>query len=134
MRKIIIMMLAAVAAIALGSCRRASDNGKIDGHWQIREIYYIETGTSEYPVDKFISVQLELMQLQNPVQSGDLTGVITYHKGDPEISVDFRNNPTAERLASFGFQGNPSVLHIDRLDSKHLVLSSPIAVITCKKF
>lgn len=134
MRKIIIIMLAAVAAIALASCRRASDNGKLDGHWQIREIHNIATGESEYPVDRFISVQLELMQLQNPGQSGDLTGVISYHKGDTDISVDFRNNPTEARLALFGFSGNPATLHIDRLDSKNLVLRSPVAVITCKKF
>lgn len=134
MRKLIILMLAAVAVISLGSCRRVSHNGKLDGHWQIREIYNIETGVSEYPTQKFISVQLELMQLQNPRQSADLTGVLTHHKGDPEVIVDFRNNPTEARLAEFGFKGNPTTLHIDRLDSKHLVLSSPMAVITCRRF
>ena len=120
--------------ILCGSCRRASDNGKIDGYWKIYDIYYTADGTTSNPEDEFISIQLELLQLQNPLPSPQLTGVLSYKKGDDTLGVDFRNNPSDEILYDFGFIGPQCVLHIDRVDGSNLVLSSPIARITCKKY
>lgn len=138
MRKIFFIIISIFAIISFSSCRRTSDNGKIDGYWQIREIHYND-GQISNPNRLFICVNLELMQLNNPDPSDKLTGVISYHRGDDKIGVDFRYGPTAEQLALYGFapiatNPNECILDINRLDSKYLVLTSPIAVITCKRF
>lgn len=141
MKRIYFLLLLIILLIPAAGCRRASDNGKIDGFWKIQEITYNTDSESVFPRNLFISVQLELLQLQNPSPSGALTGVLHYHDGDKKIGVDFRNNPSAELLAKYGFaadaQDNTTTyctLDIERLDSKHLVLRSPIAVIRCAKF
>lgn len=140
MKKLIpIIILSLLTIILFPGCRRMSDNGEIDGYWQIREIYYTATGEIQNPKDKFICINLELMQLNNPSPTPKLTGVLAYHKGDKTIGVDFRYGPTTAELAQFGFAPTPDnpnfcSLDIKRVDSKHLVLESPIATITCKKF
>ena len=143
MKKILTYIILSLTLLTLGSCRRTTDNGKIDGQWQIREIYHIADGTTVNPETRMICVQLELMQLGNPSWSPTLTGVIDYHKGDSQIGVDFRYNPSDDLLALFGFSpteapagatGKYCLLQIEKLDSKHLVLRSPIAVITCRKY
>lgn len=123
-----------VSILMSGSCRRASDNGKIDGYWKIQEIYYISDGVTVEPDGKFIAIQLELLQLQDPDPSPKLTAVLSYAKGSDQFSVDFRNNPSEEQLAAFGFSGTQSVMHIDKVDGKRMVLTSPIARITCRKW
>lgn len=128
-------IVAVITALTIfGACRRASDNGKIDGYWKIQEIYYIADGYSVYPQNLFIAIQLELFQLQKPDPTAALTGVLTYEKGSDEISVDFRNNPSYEQLVNFGLSSPQTVLHIDKADGKHLVLTSPIAKISCRKW
>ena len=131
---IVMTMLLAVVMISASSCRRWSDNGKIDGYWKIQEIYYIADGTTVKPEQRFISVQLELLQLQMPKQSTSLTGILHYNKSDDFFTVDFPYNPSDELLSEFGFQGAQSRLEIVKADSKHLVLESPIAVITCRRW
>lgn len=128
----LIMMMTAI--MSLCSCRRASDNGKIDGYWKIQEIYYIADGTVVNPTNEFISIQLELLQLQAPSHNPKMTAVLSYDKEDDNFSVDFRNNPTDEELAKFGFAGRQSTLHIESVDSKRMVLTSAIARISCRKW
>lgn len=128
------ILMAVVALVSLGSCRRASDNGKIDGLWKIQEIYYIADGTTVEPEQEFIGIQLELFQLQAPNPSPDLTGVLSYKKGADSFTVDFRNKPASERLYKFGFADKESVVGIERLDGKRLVLSTSIARISCRKW
>lgn len=141
MKRLIPIILLTVVLTALAGCRRASDNGKIDGMWQIREIEYFADGSTVYPENRFISIQLELIQLRAP--SAGLTGVLTYQKNDTKIGVDFRSNPSDATLALFGFGNTGGIsseknrfctLLIERVDSKHLVLRSPVAVITCRRY
>lgn len=129
----------AILTLSLPSCRRATDNGKIDGFWQIREIQY-DDGNIVRPEYRMIAVQLELMQLD--YFNSKITGVLDYHKGDSEIGVDFRYNPADADLYLWGFAPDPELsdgtkycrLKIELLDSKSLVLRSPIALITCRRY
>ena len=141
-KKIFTILMSALLIIALGSCRRATDNGKIDGFWHIREIQYND-GSSSYPEKKMIAVQLELLQLDDPQTTPLLTGVLDYHKNDKVLGVDFRYKPSDADLYPYGFAGNPELsgpsntycrLDIVQLDSRHLVLRSPIALITCRRY
>lgn len=126
-------------ALTLPACRRATDNGKIDGFWQIREIQYND-GNTVRPEYRMIAVQLELLQLD--YYNSKITGVLDYHKGDSEIGVDFRYNPTDDNLYLWGFAPDPELsvgtkycrLKIELLDSKSLILRSPIALITCRRY
>lgn len=133
----IILLLSLV--ICIGSCRRATDNGKIDGFWQIREICFDASGESEFPTQKFIAVDCELIQLNNPGPKPQTTGLLIYQKGDKVLGVDFRYSPSAEQLAIFGFAAEPDdpnicKLDIIKLNNKNLVLKSRIATIICKKY
>lgn len=127
-----------MAVAVVSSCRRASDNGKIDGYWKIQEIYYIADGTTVYPEEEFIGIQLELIQLMNPRPVGSskgwLTGVVSYDKKSDFFSVDFRYNPSPEQLYPYGFSAPQEVLAIERADSRYLVFTSAIARVTCRKF
>ena len=133
--KLIIAVLALTLTLGVsGGCRRASDNGKIDGYWKIQEILYTAEGVVVNPENEFIAIQLELLQLQNPEPTPALTGILSYSKGADQMSVEFPNNPTEQQLAAFGFSGTHTTLHIDHVDGKRMVLTSPIAKITCRKW
>lgn len=134
MRKIIpaIILSLIVAVIGFCGCRRASDNGKLDGFWRIDNIHYTDTDEDVTPSNLFIAVNLELLQLDNPAPH--ITGVLTYNKGEERIGVEFPTNPTATALRAYGFAGNPALLDIEKLSGERLVLRSSIAVITCTKY
>ncbi len=137
--KFLICACIPLLALLSFSCRRATDNGKIDGFWQIREIQY-DDGKVVNPEYRMIAVQLELLHLD--YFNNFITGVLDYHKGDSEIGVDFRYNPSDADLYLYGFAPDPELsvnskycrLKIEVLDSKSLVLRSPIALITCRRY
>ena len=131
--KILTFTFAVIAIFVFSNCRRATDNGKIDGFWRIYEIQYLDDNsvvTPEY--DEYIAIQLELIQLQSPGHS-NYTGVITYNKGDEQMGVNFPNLSDAH-LYPYGFTGPESTVRIERADSKHLVLRTPIAIVSCRKY
>ena len=133
MRKILhIILLSLLAALCVCGCRRASDNGKLDGFWRIDNIHYTDTEEDISPTGLFIAVNLELIQLDNP--GPNITGVLTYKKGDDRIAVDFPTNPSATSLRTYGFSGNPALLDIEKVSAKRLVLRSGKAVIKCTKY
>lgn len=147
MKKIIRILSASIIFFLLimvsPSCRRASDHGKLDGFWQIQSIEYSDGSPTVYPQTRMIAIQLELLQLDNTMPSPALTGVLDYHKGDSQIGVDFRYGPTDEQLAFYGFAPDPAlsqgnskycVLQIEHLSNKKLILRSPIALVTCRKY
>ena len=136
MRKLIPIIILSLITLVSPSCRRASHNGKIDGFWKITEIAYTpqeDRGENiVYPEDLFICVNLELLQLANP--DTDITGILSCHLDEDRSSVEFHTNPTEQKLYGYGFAGNPANLDILTLDSKHLVLRSSAATITCRRF
>lgn len=139
LKNILPLLSLALFLLLSPSCRRATDNGKIDGFWQIQEIQY-DDGKISHPENRMIAVQLELLQLYYYYDT--ITGVLDYHKGDSELGVDFRYNPSDADLALWGFAPAPDSpagtkycrLTIELVDSKNLVLRSPIAVIKCRRY
>lgn len=132
MRKILNFLLIAITAACAMSCRRTSHNGDIDGFWRIDRIQYSASGETVCPEDLFIAVNLELLQLDNP--QVEHTGVISWHKGDSRLGVEFPYNPSDEALYKYGFPPNPCTLDVKVLDSRRLVLASPTAVISCTRY
>lgn len=134
MKKFSLIFTALLALMMSFSCRRASDNGKLDGYWKIYEIYYIADGTTVSPESRFLAIQLELIQLESHDGASNLTGILSYSKGADSFSVDFATNPSPQQLFEFGFSSPQSVVHIDKADGKKLVLSTDIARISCRKY
>ncbi|MDE7180404.1 MAG: lipocalin-like domain-containing protein [Muribaculaceae bacterium] len=142
MKKYIAILLLSLLFIAAPACRRASDNGKIDGFWKITEIRYTTDNSVVNPPNRYIGIQLELLQLNMGSPGPELTAVLNYHKGDAQIGADFRYNPTDAQLAQYGFVADASsapgtkycILDIEHVSSSRMVLRSPIAVITCRKY
>ncbi len=133
MRKLLpIIILSLLATFCFCGCRRASDNGKLDGFWRIDNIHFTDTDEDLTPSDLFIGINLELLQLDRPAP--DITGIITYKKGEMRLGVQFPTNPTPAQLRTYGFSGNPCMLDIEKLTGERLVLRSEIAVITCTKY
>lgn len=137
MKKIFPIILIAVIALISGSCRRMSHNGLIDGLWRIDEITLTDNDESVVATDKFICVNLELMQLGNP--EPEVTGILHYHKGDDRFSVEFPYKPSDEKMAEYGFAYDSAdsdvvTLEVEVLTHKRMVLRSPAAVITCTRY
>lgn len=132
---IVLLMTAAMLAVTvLSGCRRATHNGKIDGLWKVVEIEtFPDGGTSEVtnPENVFFGVQLELFQIDTPTPR--FTGEMTFGK-DRQLSVRFTDNTESDELRQFGIYSNPVTFTIETLNSKHLVLSTPSSVITCRRF
>lgn len=125
----------AILMATLPSCRRASDNGLLDGLWRIDHIDYFPADGPESTADPsgfLIAIQLELLQLdnQNPVA----TAIMSYSKDERTIGLRFPENPEPELLRKFGIMDNPCVLKIVSLSSSSLVLESPSSRIKCTRF
>lgn len=130
-----IAIIATLLLLLAPACRRASDNGLIDGLWRIDQIDYFEQGqqpSTIYPRGFFIAIQLELLQLDNynPVA----TAIISYDKDKKTLGLDFPYNPDAALLRKFGIMQNPCVINVEHLNHKRMVLSTGSSRITCTRF
>lgn len=124
--------MALVALLSFSSCRRAWFNGKLDGFWRIEEIEYTEDGSTVIPDNKFIMINLELLQLGSPRPS--ITGVISYSKSEKTLGVEFPMNPEANKLRGYGFMSNPATFDILKLDDDELILKSASSTVYCTRF
>lgn len=128
-------LLAALTLLLLPACRRASDNGLIDGLWRIDQIDYFEQGqqpSTIHPEGCFIAIQLELLQLDNP--NPVATSIISYDKDKRTLGLDFPYKPDPTLLRKFGIMQNPCVMNVEVLTHKRLVLTSPTSRVTCTRF
>ena len=121
----------------LGSCRKASDNGKLDGQWQIMGIETLDDAKSFVPEKRlYICLNLHVVQLTTAGGVG-VSGNMRYEKGTGEIDWDFPYHETEtgkSALRQWGVYSNPVTFHVVKLDGKSLVLKSDKSVITCRRF
>lgn len=137
MKKIIYLLLAVVAIFISTGCRRASHNGFIDGNWRVSEIYVNSDGHTEYPEDRFICINLELIQLRykDLYNYGNLTGEIHYDKKQAKLTADFLGDQGVVSYTKyFGIYSNPVTMDVERINSDKMVLRTPETVITCRRF
>lgn len=122
--------------IILVGCRKASDNGKIDGQWQIMGIENLETGKTTVPYPRrYIAINLHVVQLTD-IKGVQYSGNMRYDKTGETLYWDFPwNKPERDpALESWGIYTNPVEAHILKLDNKSLVLKTPQTVIICRRF
>ncbi len=132
----LIALIAALILIIAPSCRRASHNGKIDGFWKIMKMENKATGEVTEITDPKINIAINLELMQWYGIGPRLTGIISYHKGDSTIGVDFSGCPYTNEhtLAAYGFTSAKVTFDIVTLDSKHLVLATPEMIYYCDRF
>lgn len=140
MTRILIICLTALTLMLGSSCRRWSHHGDLDGFWQIQEITYtqdgvkVKAGQTVTMPERYISINLELMQLQYNGSSIVATGVINYDRKGGVLTVDWPYNPKPSLLQDFGIFENPVRFDVEKVDSKRLVLRSPGAIVTCRRW
>lgn len=131
----VIALVALMLSAWLGGCRRASDNGDLDGLWRIERIEYLTDGEVTETVEPeglFYAVQLELFQLDAP--NPKVTAVMSYRKGSKTLGLDFPTKPSATVLRGYGIMENPCEFKIEKLSHRHLVMSCSGSRVSCTRF
>lgn len=136
--RIFLIGLTAIAGVLMmGSCRKASDNGKLDGQWQIMQIETLDDDQVRVPQRRvYICLNLHVVQLSS-VGGISASGNMKYDKASGELNWDFPYHVTPQEISSlseWGIYSNPVTLHVVKLDGKSMVLKSDKSVITCRRF
>lgn len=132
--------------IFMGSCRRTSDNGLIDGHWRVMSVEHIkgdvyDTDTVIHPKTVYFAIQLELCQVYKYASTGitqgegaNYTSIIDYDRKGKKLALEFpMNNTFSGWMLECGITGNPVTYNVE-VNSKHLVLKNNDVVITCRRY
>ena len=116
------------------------ENGDLDGMWQLTECR--EKGTDNVLKTQddaiYYSIQLKLIKIQKMDKEGYYISYFT-HPGDSlflETPVHWPEDKKYEdysELAPYGVPSNGH-FHIDVLNSKNMVLSSPAAILSFRKY
>ena len=135
--KRILLTLPLLGLLSFSSCDlEMSDNGKLDGFWQLARIDTIGGGGCDMvPSRIFWSVQLHLLQLSD--HSGrNSTYLLRFEQGDTHLRVydpylSARNEgdkplDDAAVLQPYGIQSLDELFVIEGLDNKNLTLKSSL--------
>lgn len=135
--KRILLTLPLFGLLSFSSCDlEMSDNGKLDGFWQLARIDTIGGGGCDMvPSRIFWSVQLHLLQLSD--HSGrNSTYLLRFEQGDTHLRVydpylSARNEgdkplDDAAVLQPYGIQSLDELFVIEGLDNKNLTLKSSL--------
>ena len=145
--RILLMLICTLMITA--SCRNVSDNGELDGYWQIMTI---ETAQS-LPVPeiprKYIGIQSRVIQCVGTDNEPFATGNLAYDKSAQTISCDFPyydkflplypdypDRDEGYRLRAFGIYAKQVKMQIKVLNNSRLVLFDPNSgtTISCRRF
>lgn len=137
-RYIAAMAMMAVIMVAMSGCRKWSDNGKLDGQWQIMSIENVATGDVSVPVPThYYCMNLHVVNLTPAINNDIITGNMHYDKNASTVAMDFPYCKTPEQIAQlnrWGIYSNEVSFNILELDGKKLVLRSSDSVITFRRF
>ncbi len=113
------------------SCRRATNNGKIDGNWRIETMEDVATGRGVASGEFFfLAIQLEMAQFREESAAGgpQLNALISYTKGADEIGMEFPEGAAGNYnsyLETFRMPSRNVTFRILKLDCSKLVLEKP---------
>ena len=132
---IIIFTAAITLAAGLSSCRSRSHNGKLDAQWQVMTIENTNTGEVTAPSDqvKYICIYRDVVNIFHVGIDGNLR----YTKGGDTVWMEFpyaTSDNDINVLRKLGIYTNPVTFKILKLDGKQLILQSPDAILTCRRF
>ena len=143
--KRILLTLPLLGLLTFSSCDlEMSDNGALDGYWQLARIDTIGGGGQDMVTSRiFWSVQLHLLQLSD--QSGNnRTYLLRFKQDDTHLRVydpylSARNEgdkplDDATVLQPYGIQSLDERFEILQLDNKHLSLRSSLLELTFNRY
>ena len=143
--KRILLAFPLLSLLSLGSCDlEMSDNGKLDGYWQLARVDTIGGGGCDMVSSRiFWSVQLHLLQLSD--HSGrNSTYLLRFNQSDTHLRVyepylSARNEgdqPLSDAvvLQPYGIQSLDETFEIVRLDNNSLELESSLLLLTFNRY
>lgn len=123
----------------LTSCQKASQNGYLDGMWQLEKMTKTDQESIDTKTEKiFLSIQLEMLSLRGSGQE-QLVGKLNYTSTHFRI-VDLRlysNNAQAaslEKLKGYHLSALDTNFEIATLSNTRLVLKSPRETLYFRKY
>lgn len=129
-KKIWLIVLVCIIASAATSCRKMSENGDLDGQWQILSIEYLGDGTVTNPKGYYYCLFRSVVNLTsrtNPLQAGNLV----YKDRKLTLSMPYS---TVEQLAPWGMNATETTFEVKHLSKDKMTLQSDYALIEFRKF
>ncbi|WP_167761591.1 lipocalin-like domain-containing protein [Barnesiella sp. WM24] len=126
--KILILLMAAVFALTVSSCRKRSINGDLDGMWQVMSIEYAD-GTVVNPESTYYCLFLHTFNLQRP--GNRIAGNMIYEGDELKLEAPYA---TASELNPWGMNNTVTTFRILRLTSGNMTLESDYAHLELRKF
>jgi len=129
-KKIWLIILVCIVASASTSCRKMSENGDLDGQWQILSIEYLDDGTIINPKGFYYCLFRSVVNLTsraNPLQAGNLI----YKDRKLTLSMPYS---TVEQLAPWGMNATETTFEVKQLSKDKMTLQSNYALIEFRKF
>lgn len=139
-----LLMTLAVIMVGLCGCSKASDNGDLDGQWQVLEV--TRGGVAEtFPADEiyYYNFYLHTFQLTyTGKRSIRLTGSMSYSKDSDKLGLELGfvkagrvDKSLLDRLEYWGIpRSGEVVMQIKQLTSSRLVMQHDDVTIVCRKF
>lgn len=129
-KKIWLIILVCITASVSTSCRKMSENGDLDGQWQILSIEYLADGTVTTPKGCYYCLFRSVVNLTsrtNALQAGNLI----YKDRKLTLSMPYS---TVEQLAPWGMNATETTFDVTRLSKDKMTLQSDYALIEFRKF
>lgn len=126
--KIMMLIVTAVLAVAVMSCRKSSINGDLDGMWQVMSIEYND-GKVVNPESTYYCLFLHTFNLQR--QGDRVAGNMIYEGDQLKLEAPYA---TAAQLEPWGINSTVTTFRILNLTGSKMTLKSDYTLIELRKF
>ena len=137
------LFLIAALVLTLGSCEfETSNNGNLDGNWQLTEVDTLHTGGIQNMKDLqiFYAIQMRLINVSafNDPNVGGNYYFHFEHRGDSLIfktaNSEGKTMYTTQQLQPFGLNKEAEHFKIISLSSNNMILQSEMLLLKFRKF
>jgi hypothetical protein len=150
MKKLLLLLIVCLVMGGFSGCNiETSDNGDLDGNWQLMEVHYFDNDSTANTKDSkiFLAFQFSLIRINGSINTkSDYDYIISRfeHTGDSLILNNFYYNSRAHDslvtdtstrdFVTIGVEGNEAHFYIEQLNSKTMILHSDFSRIRLRRF
>lgn len=157
MRRVLPMLVAAIAMLyTLAGCNKWSDNGALDGMWQVLTIENLRSGkvTDVKDAQRYYCINLHVVSLTycapNTLKDFHMTGNLAYDRHSGSLDLDFpvrdysKDKPHPDKVVTdqevldslrpYGLYSIRTHLQVEKVNGSRLVMRSDSVLITCRRF